>query len=308
LARNYTAAEIGHNTPGIGYGKISSTNNAYQGVYLDLPIAHLAGMCNSRTQVDWLQEGSLSTYRLPRILETTQAMRYPTYYMDVKFAPYNTIGSRDAEHNFMTYQGGETRGCNAATWLTYDHTTLKGDESNANYTATGYYPHAEASTRVLISGTSGVHSTEECVSRYGLQDMMGNANEFTSSMTNARISINSLVDANDLAVSWMNFDGTNRTDVFQADIATPAYISPVTGFNLRCTSGCVADDVIRPVSTIYSYRGLFYIDAAAAPNYVLTYGGYWSRGGYELKLYSRYNKRNDNIWFQDSGRCVIEVP
>lgn len=192
---------------------------------------------------------------------------------------------------------------------------------NLVYTDTTYCNDG-TSVCPFMTGTDGNYSSEHCVSRFGIQDLIGNMHEATSDQIDhtTMIGMSSTIDPSHTYMEKIHFDA-DTLYTFDTYIYNAPYFNAILGLMLSCsgssynsdpaalgTHQCQEDDFTLP-SDIYSGSGDFVYGDFGVPAALrkIVHGGWWNQsqivGRFHSLLYSA--EASDNFV---TSRCVYEIP
>lgn len=180
-----------------------------------------------------------------------------------------------------------------------------------------------AGTNLYITGSDGASSTRDCVSNFGIQDMIGNAWEWNSDMISIGVGITSTIDTSNDHLNGFNFVGNAQgPSAGSQEFSAYNYFNIALGLPLRCfpTTSCTTDELnMVAVDTSDSATSspaqkdtnddYFWLDNTLTRG--LLSGGSEFNGGlndefngrYSLNLEELSTASNDRVGF----RCAIQV-
>ena len=178
--------------------------------------------------------------------------------------------------------------------------------SDSGHSLTFNLPYPPANPETLAGNasrqvfTSGSSATRNCVTRYGIQDALGNWHEWTSTQTSLTNAVTSLVDPTNNEFAGITFDGIlgpAQTGVTQ--ITTMPYYSVPLGLPLKCNAGCHSDDMRVPSTTLSAFGDWYALNTASATAKSALSGGLWADGAnvgrFVMGLDQTYNKVTFNL-------------
>jgi len=174
------------------------------------------------------------------------------------------------------------------------------------------YPPANAETLAGYTTrqvfTSGSSATRNCVTKYGIQDALGNWHEWTSTQTKQLNGVVSLLDPSNAEYVGITFDGIvgpSQTGV--TSITTMPFYSIPLGLPLMCSAGCDADDKRVASSSLSAWGDWYALNTASAVERAALSGGLWTDGANVGRLLVGLDQAYNNNGFNSAIRCAAEL-
>ena len=173
----------------------------------------------------------------------------------------------------------------------------------------------------FLAGTSGngffvagSEETNNCVSRYGVQDLVGNAYEWISDEIDSNVGVTSTLDPSNDWLEGLVFNGqVAPLDVFAEDFDSFTYLNIPLGIPLNCTvvapedpsPACQSDDLLVPITSDNFHGDKFWLHNSNNRGGLV--GGLWADGTSAGRYRFAFDQ-NQTVIFSGAGvRCVSEV-
>jgi hypothetical protein len=301
---------------GNGYGGSFASNAAYLPPLANFSQQQVQSICQNFS-VSISDNGSSinSSKRLPRRKEVILAKAWPKSY--------------SAANMYNVSAGVHPTGCN------------KNGINNNLDVNDDYYPSSSGVWWYLGAARTGSNVTSACKSRYGIQDLIGNASEWTSDQisctgTSCTHDVNNTIDINS-KLDWKGKDGVylnyqNAVNKFAEYAASDewftsgnfAYFNPIQGIPLECsgtycTSGTDDNILVTGRSSGASIVNYFNFQESKTIDFSSTVSGtagvralmhdyYYNAANFLGRFTIRYRTNNFNdASLYTGGRCMAPV-